>query len=105
MKFFIPNIPDPLKAEETYEAIREFNSGEMGTELSDKRIFSIDFLHNLKEYHAEVGKRDQDTGEVVFAILESDSLFYICTPNRGVVRGMPLLTGRNEVRLVTEFEK
>jgi len=104
MKFFIPTITDPQTLNETYEGIKKFVSQEMGDVITKRRIFSIDCLHNMKEYHAEVGKKDQDTGEIICAILESDRMYYVCTPDRGVLRGMPLLTGRNEIRLVTEFE-
>ena len=105
MKFFIPLITDSKVAAETLEGIKKIIVAQgMGDVITERRIFSIDFLHNSKEYHAEVGKKEQDTGETIFAIVESNNMYYIVTPNRGVFQGVPLYTGYNEVRCVTEFE-
>ena len=39
----------------------------------------------------------------MIAILESNS-YLVCTQNRGVVRGMPILVGREQKNEVTEFQ-
>ena len=71
------------------------------------------YRHEGKSYDVEVGKPDPRIGEVVIAILETvktqeDTLpprpYLICTPNRGVMRGEPILIGRDEVLYATDFE-
>ena len=37
------------------------------------------------------------------SILESNS-YLVCTQNRGVVKGMPILVGRDDQNEVTEFQ-
>jgi hypothetical protein len=102
MKFFIPTAKDDTKGEELYEAITKFAQETTGWKISNRRIFSIDYFHEHKEYHVEVGKPDPMIGEVVMAILESKA-FLVCTPNRGVVRGMPILVGINEATDIIDF--
>lgn len=48
-------------------------------------------------------KRDQVEGEEVVAIFRSNA-YLVCTANRGVVRGLPILVGRDEVRNLVLFE-
>jgi hypothetical protein len=48
-------------------------------------------------------KPDPHVGETVIAILESNS-YLVCTQNRGVVKGMPILVGRDDQNEVTEFQ-
>ena len=50
----------------------------------------------------EVGKPDPRNGELVVAILES-IIYLVCTPNRGVLRGMPLLIAESELTDITDF--
>jgi hypothetical protein len=50
-----------------------------------------------------VGEPEEVTGEPVIAILQSNCLL-ICTPSRGVFRGMPILVGEDEVSYVEEFD-
>jgi hypothetical protein len=66
-------------------------------------IFSIAYRHNGKEYYNEVGKVDKESGEVVIAILDSVT-YLVCTPNRGVLRGAPIMVGKEEVHNVISFE-
>ena len=75
----------------------------MGWSITERKIFSIRYVHNGKEYYAEVGKIERAVGEEVFAILESNT-YLICTPSRGVFRGIPLLVGEQETISVVDFE-
>jgi hypothetical protein len=103
MRFHIPSVKDDTKAEEVYEAIRKFAVETTGWDVTDRRIFSIHYRHEGKEYHAEVGKPETRGGEVVEAILESNA-YLVCTANRGVLRGMPILVGKNEIHNITVFK-
>ena len=109
MKFFIPHAKDKKEEDKNYEAIKKFAKETLGWNIKDRRIFSLRYTHDGKNYYAEVGKREQAEGEEVIAILESgysDVIIYlICTPNRGVIRGMPILVGENEAYSVVDFNE
>ena len=53
--------------------------------------------------HATVGEIEPLGGETVVAILDSNT-YLVCTPNRGVLRGMPIMVGKQEVFDVEDFE-
>jgi hypothetical protein len=42
--------------------------------------------------------------ETILMMLETDSVYLCCTPNRGVLRGEPILTGKGYDTFVTDFE-
>ena len=103
MKFFVPHAETKEKEETLYEGIKQFAKETLGWKVTDRRIFSIRYVHNGKEYYAEVGKTETAVHEEVFAILESNA-YLICTTNRGVFRGMPLLVGESDTYSVVDFE-
>jgi allophanate hydrolase subunit 1 len=107
MKFFIPHAKDEEQKEHFYEAIRKFAKEQLLWDITDRRIFSIHYRHDGKDGYAEVGKREQlggMEGEEVIAILESNA-YLICTPNRGFLRGIPILVGKEEAYSVVDFDK
>ena len=106
MKFFVPAAKDAAQAEEIYEAARKFNAETMDARLSPRRIFKVSGVHNGKRFEATVGKPFEELGEPVIAILldTKRNCYFICTPNRGVLRGMPYLSGSNEIDSVEDFE-
>ena len=103
MRFFIPAAKDETQAEEVWVAIKKFAEETLGWEISDRRIFSIFYQRQDKHYHVEVGKPDPRNNELVIAILESTT-YLVCTPNRGVVRGMPILVGQDKVERTIDFQ-
>jgi len=109
MKFFIPHAKDKEEEHKVYDAIRKFARDQLKWNITDRRIFSIRYTHDGKGYYAEVGRTEQVEGEEVIAILESgysDVIVYlICTPNRGVARGMPILVGENETYSIADFDE
>jgi len=106
MKFFIPYASDEAEGEGVYDAIRKFITEEMIADLSPRRIFSLKYRHDGKDYYAEVGGHDSRVHEPIIAILYDAlrDLYYVCTPNRGVARGIPVLVGGNEVRHIVDFD-
>jgi hypothetical protein len=72
----------------------------MNATLSPRRIYSVRVVHDSKEFTATVGKPFEILREIVVAIPfdTSRNLYLICTPNRGVLRRMPYLSGSNEMR-------
>lgn len=107
MKFFIPAAENPSQAERVYDAVRRFNSEEMGAALSPQRIYRVSGAHDGKPFTATVGEEFERLREVVVAILLDTmrDCYLICTKNRGVARGIPYLSGSNEIKSVEEFEE
>ena len=89
-------------AEEIYASVRTFMS-KVAFKPNDRRIFSVSYRHNGKNYVSTVGELEPE-GEPVIAIFETHNptLYMICTPNRGVVRGDPILAG--DAYSVTNFD-
>ncbi|MBS1840088.1 MAG: hypothetical protein JSS69_18830 [Acidobacteria bacterium] len=106
MKFFIPAASDEAHAEEIYQATRKFNAEQMGAKLSDRRIYTVSGKHSGKSFTATVGQPFESLGETVIAISldTSRSCYFICTPNRGVLRGMPYLSGSDEINHSEDFD-
>jgi len=107
MKFFIPLAEDKDQEARVYESIKKFLKDELGTVASGRKVFSLHYKHNGKNYMAEVGKDEEPDGELVIAILyeEQRNLYHVCTPNRGVARGMSILVGAHDVLSVTDFDE
>ena len=103
MKFFIPDAKDESDAEQVYERTKKIAGETLGWPVSERRIQSITFRDKQQTVQAEVGKTDPITGEIVMAILDSTA-FLVCTPNRGVLRGIPVLVGKHEVIEELVFE-
>lgn len=103
MRFFVPAVKDEADAEMVWEATKKFAEEMLGWKISERRIFSIAYQHEGKDYHVEVGKPDPRNSELVIAILESTT-YLVCTPNRGVVRGIPILVGQDKVGKTIDFE-
>jgi hypothetical protein len=102
MQFFVPTTTTPEDAARLYEAIKAFAKDTLQWPISDRKIFRIEYVHGGKTEQAEVGKRSDVNQEEVLAILESNA-FLVCTPNRGVLRGDPILVGTGEVRVIEDF--
>lgn len=106
MKFFLPAADDETQAENVYDSIKKFAEEQTGWRTTPRRIFSLSYRHEGKDYHAEIGKVHGRIGEIVIAILETNNrCFLVCSPNRCVLRGEPMLVGDNEVRELVDFEQ
>jgi len=104
MKFFVPCTNNETEAEVVYSAFAEFNKAP----ILERRIWKLQWIHNKIINNAEIGKSiigdKRFGGEPVLAILELPTLYMICTPNRGGVRGDPILAGKNIDSIATFFE-
>jgi hypothetical protein len=118
--FFLPGFDDPDVAEQHYAAIKKFAEKQTGWRVSDRRVFRIEYVHNGEDMYAQVGKahpyghpvsweyapdiEDPSAGELVVAILESKGgVYLVCTQNRGVNRGEPILAGQPHT--IADFEE
>ena len=103
MKFFVPAVSDPEKAEELYQATRKLAADTKGWPIVARRIPGITFWNQGKIVEAVVGGREPCEGELVIAILESET-YLVCTPNRGFLKGDPLMVSKREVIASEDFE-
>jgi len=100
--FFVPFADTAETADSVYASVREF-MGKVAFRPTDRRIYRVHYRHNGRQYVSTVGEREPE-GETVIAILEAYNptpLYMICTPNRGVVTGDPILAG--DVQMVVDF--
>lgn len=117
-EFFIPYMPDPEAQERTWAAIKSFAVEQHGWKgVTEARVFRVDYVHDGKHMEAEVGKPHPYGYETtwerppprqrewVVAILEVEGGPYlVCTENRGVLRGEPILVGSSEHYRVIYFD-
>lgn len=103
MQFFIPQASDPTEAIKIYEASRKFCEQQTGWPTTNRSIYAIRYRHDGQEYLAQVGDLDNSDG-LVICIFETSRAFLICTPNRGVLRGEPILVSRTDVSDTEDFE-
>jgi hypothetical protein len=103
MKFFVPNMTTPEGIEHTYKAIKLSARETVGLNSTNRKIFKIGYTHHNKYHEAEVGKVTDANDEMVIAVLEVHA-YLVCTRNRGVVEGMPILVNMEETTSVEDFE-
>ncbi|GAB3331720.1 hypothetical protein GCM10027299_37630 [Larkinella ripae] len=103
MKFFVPATKNPDEAEKVYGILRKAMLKHR-YETSDQRIYSITFDDNGFSLTETVGQPSETSGEPIVAIFQAGDLYLICTNNRGVLRGMPMIAGEWAVTNVELFE-
>ena len=103
VKFFIPHAKDAAETESVCESIRAFAIENSGHPVVGRRIYRMTWRHKGHRYESTVGKPDVRLGEEVIAILEGAATYLVCTPNRGVVRGIPMLVGKDEAMIVEDI--
>lgn len=103
MKFFVPNAENDAQSWRVLDAACKFNS----VPVPRRKIQKIEYLHDGMSLTAQVGKpMDRHYGEkdhVVLVIVGSDP-YLVCLANRGVLRGTPIVVGKQEVRNVEYFD-
>lgn len=102
-KFFLPSADNKDMEEQLYDSIIKFNTLSFKNIDKNKKIYSIRYIHNGKLGYDVVGKAEERTGEIIIAILDAGDLFLTCTPNRGVIRDIPLMQGKHSTHEVVYF--
>ena len=102
MKFFIPNL-GPDSTEVYYAGIRSFLAGDLGLKLTPRRVHKLSYNAKGQRHDVTVG-RQLSAHEVVFAILETNNAFLICTPQRGIGGESPIKVKRKDVIEVVDFD-
>jgi hypothetical protein len=102
-KFFLPANARG-RSEQVYEWIVRYVEAMLECKVDPVRIFSLEYTHEGQQYKATVGEVDTRAGQLVVAILRSDTSYLICTPYYGVERGEPLPVALSDVVDVQYFE-
>ena len=105
MKFFLPPTNDAEAAEKTYQAIKKFNEKQTGWTMSDTRYYEINYRHNGRAIRARVG--DPLEGQMVVAIFKarhSTGPYLVCTRDRGVAQGEPILASSDAQAVIFDPE-
>ncbi|RJR51416.1 MAG: hypothetical protein C4576_03690 [Desulfobacteraceae bacterium] len=107
MRFFVPGARSPEEASAVYLAIKKHIRKGLKSHVSGRKVKSLKWRHEGKSHEAVVGKTTRFNNEPVIAILYEPKrdLYHVCTPTRGVLRGMSILAGRRSVSEVSDFEK
>ncbi len=98
MKFYIPDVSEPMGL---LEGVKKFMNSQ-GYIVEESKYRCINYSHNGKRCTDMVGIKNIAINEKVLLILKSGPMFLVCTANRGVLRGEPILVG---VHSVSGFEK
>ena len=99
--FFIPHANGVEQTDQVYNGIVAFHQLQ-----NPARYYSLSYRHNGLAEVARVGEPHRINGEVVVAILRNQddaSPYLICTANRGVLRGEPILAGGGWQTIATPF--
>jgi hypothetical protein len=105
MKFFLPPANDAETAERSYQAIKKYNEKQTGWQISDVRYYEINYRYNDQAMWARVGELDPLEGQMVIAIFKakySHGPYLVCTHDRGVAQGEPILASSDAQAV--EFE-
>jgi hypothetical protein len=91
--FFVPYATDREQAEGVWGATVEFLKGQGFNVVETERIFCLAYTHNGMRCVDVVGEKDRYFSEEVLVILRTlpPGPTLVCTANRGVVRGEPIL--------------
>ena len=102
--FFVPHAKNEEEAKSVRQSTIEFMKQQGFKIAPERKIFKIEYRHNGKNCVAEVGKIDSYGHEMVLILLDADSLYLCCTASRGVVRGEPILIGKDFYTSTSDFE-
>jgi hypothetical protein len=101
-KFFVPGNT-AARSEEIYQWILRYVKAMLDCKLDAARIYALSYTRDGQQLKVTVGEVDPRTGQLVIAILRSDT-YLICTPYYGVQRGEPMQVTFAEANEVQYFE-
>lgn len=104
LQFFVPHAEDAAQAERVWQSTKAFMESEGGYTVNDRRLYAVSYSHNGKKYKDVVGEVNVLVGEEVLVILDAETLFLVCTANRGVLKGGPFMVGKDWDTHETEFD-
>lgn len=99
MRFFVPPKFTGQEAEEVYIAVLKHLSSFGIQAINTEKIFSLSFKVGNELYSERVGDKSNSNNEPVCVILEAVEAYYICTPNFGIVRNLPIRLEKKSIIL------
>lgn len=103
MKFFIPKTSTPDESVKIHDAAKRWCEEKTGWPIESRSIYAIRYRHDGREYLAQVGESDNTEG-LIICIFETSPAFLVCTTNRGVFSGDPIIVSRSDVSDLDYFE-
>ncbi|GAA4405717.1 hypothetical protein GCM10023187_24400 [Nibrella viscosa] len=105
MKFFVPAVKDETEAEKVYGILRKKVIQQHGYQPGPARLYQLVYEENGQEFTDTVGEPSPFGGERVVAIFQAEDKYLVCTANKGVVKGLPMMVGDWAVVRVVPFEE
>jgi len=104
MTFFIPHARDRAEAEHVFGGVRRFLA-EQGLPTEARRVRRLDYRLGGEALHIEIGDEVIDHEPALLILRAADEpVYYVCTPNWGVLRGEPWLVDDDEHTRAEDFE-
>jgi hypothetical protein len=104
MQFFIPELTHADRDIADVE-IRKYLSSLLRCEITDRKIFSLTYIHDKKTYHAEVGQKEElENNYQIVAIYEAN-VYIVCTQDGRRQPSHTILVNKDEVTVIEEFSK
>jgi len=107
MKFFVPKpfVTTMNGAQRAHKCMRDFAHQKLDLNVTDRKVYQIDYVCDGELWDACVGEPEHDSGEMVIAILDAPRQYLICTPEHGGYGGKPIVVGKQHIESVIEFEE
>jgi len=107
MRFFVPKpfAADMNQARQAHECMRSFAGQTLGLDVTDRKVYQIEFVDEGERQEACVGEPEPRSLETVVAILDAPRKYLVCTPNHGGYQGEPIVVGKQQTKSVIEFEE
>jgi len=107
MKFFVPK-PFAMSvsgSRRAHNCMRDFAHEKLDLDVTDRRVYQIDYVCDGELRDVCVGELEHDSGEIVVAILDAPCKYLICTPSHGGYKGKPIVVSKRRIESVIEFEE
>jgi hypothetical protein len=102
MKFFVPQVA-PGDFQATYEGIVKAVKDQLRIPIVERKIFSINYIHDKKPWRAEVGQLDPEHGRYkVVAIFEAKP-YIVYTRALNGDQGITILVSGDEISAIEDF--
>ena len=106
MEFFIPHADSDEQRDRVWDGIKKNAKRVLSWNITNAKIYRLEFTHNSQEYTAEVGKYCKLLDEETLTILETDNNCYlICTQYRGYEGGEPAIVGVLDTKKMVLFDE
>jgi hypothetical protein len=102
-RFFLPKALDDTQTDRVYKNIIEHARKSTGWDIESRKIYSLSFTKERKNYIATVGEVDSYSGGMVIAILESTGTAYLLYVANSQGPHGPVMINKGNIRDVIEF--